>query len=81
MTMTSPAASSIRLEARPLADNQWRIIDPSRTERDGIDLVAFVECADGVYEVIRIGYPLEREHFLDLETALDYLEGVSHDRP
>jgi hypothetical protein len=62
------------LEVLPLSDDEWRVNDPARAERDGIPLVGFIKKTDDMFEVTQLGAPHEHLRFSTLAMAVAYLQ-------
>ncbi|GGE87295.1 hypothetical protein [Mycetocola zhadangensis] len=61
------------LEVVAVAEHEWRVSDPTRAELGSIPLIGFVREIDHLFEVTRLGCPLERLRFESLAMAISYL--------
>jgi hypothetical protein len=73
---TNPASAppTTELEVISLSEDEWRVSDPARIERDGISLVGFIKRVDGAFEVTQLGFPQEHLRFSTLAMAVSYLQ-------
>jgi hypothetical protein len=52
-----------------LSPREWRVTNRRIDAGDPSGLIGFIELTDNGYEVLRLGSPLEREHFPSLAAA------------
>ncbi|MCU1404684.1 MAG: hypothetical protein JWQ43_987 [Glaciihabitans sp.] len=67
-------ASRSGLQVITLSDHEWRISDPSRSQRDAISLLGFVQQVGSRFELTALGAPRVRTYFDSLDDAVDHLQ-------
>ena len=58
------------LEVSPLSSNEWIVSDAALARTDGVGVVAYVESRLGVFELLELNKPAERNYFDSLSAAI-----------
>ena len=60
-------------EVLSLSPTTWRVSDPTLPEGDGRSVLGVVQAVGDTFEVTRIGTPLSRFYFGNLDEAVSFL--------
>jgi len=70
MQPLTPLDQISSVEVIAISEREWRISDPTKSERDGLALLGFVELVDSTYEVTVLGEPGRRYYFSSFEESV-----------
>ena len=59
-----------QLEVRPLSSSEWIVSDVAVARNEGLGAVAYVESRLGVFELLELNKPADRNYFDSLSAAI-----------
>ena len=59
-----------QLEVSPLSSSEWIVSDATLAKNEGVGVVAYVESRLGVFELLELNKPAERNYFDSLSAAI-----------
>ena len=68
MIATTLAAN--QLEVSPLSGSEWIVSDAALAKNEGVGVVAYIESRLGVFELLELNKPTERNYFDSLSAAI-----------
>ena len=68
MNAITPDAN--QLEVSPLSSSEWIVSDAALAKNEGVGVVAYVESRLGVFELLELNKPAERNYFDSLSAAI-----------
>ena len=64
-----------QLEVSPLSSSEWIVSDAAVAKNEGVGVVAYIESRLGVFELLELNKPAERNYFDSLSAAI---ASISH---
>ena len=59
-----------QLEVSPLSSSEWIVSDAALAKNEGVGVVAYIESRLGVFELLELNNPAERNYFDSLSAAI-----------